>query len=240
MGSGMGNGMGGAWHSPRPCFCLPACKSATEQDSCCGDGRGCLSSALRLLLLSNFCPFDVGCLQVAAEQPKAAGSSLLAALTHRLAADALETAGLAEVGQALVLPLATGMALTTTLLALRGVRPPTARWVWGWRAKRELQGSWWGCTSVCTVRAGAAVASWGKWPAALCTSGLSLISLASPASLSLLHLPRRYVLWPRIDQKTCLKCIQAAGFEPVVVPLRQQGDQLGTDMEARRPLAWFG
>lgn len=68
-------------------------------------------------------------LQVAAEQPKAAGSSLLAALTHRLAADALEVAGLAEVGQALVLPLATGMALTTALLALRGMRPPTARCV---------------------------------------------------------------------------------------------------------------
>lgn len=64
---------------------------------------------------------------VAAEQPKAAGSSLLAKLTHLLAADALEAAGLRECGPALVLPLATGMAITTVLLALRGMRPPTAR-----------------------------------------------------------------------------------------------------------------
>ena len=64
---------------------------------------------------------------IAAEQPKAAGSSLLARLTHLLAADALEAAGMAEVGAALVVPLATGMALTATLLALRGTRPPTAR-----------------------------------------------------------------------------------------------------------------
>ncbi len=64
---------------------------------------------------------------VAAEQPKAAGSSLLAALTHLLAAQALEVAGMAEVGQALVLPLATGMAITAVLLALRGMRPASAR-----------------------------------------------------------------------------------------------------------------
>ena len=64
---------------------------------------------------------------VAAEQPKAAGSSLLAKLTNLLTAHALELAGLREVGPVLVLPLATGMAITTTLLALRGMRPPTAR-----------------------------------------------------------------------------------------------------------------
>ena len=64
---------------------------------------------------------------VAAEQPKAAGSSLLARLTNLLAADALGVAGVGDVGGALVLPLATGMALTTVLLALRGEVPPTAR-----------------------------------------------------------------------------------------------------------------
>lgn len=58
---------------------------------------------------------------------KAAGSSLLVKLTNLLAADALEDAGMLEVGAALVLPAATGMAITTTLLALRGLRPPTAR-----------------------------------------------------------------------------------------------------------------
>lgn len=64
---------------------------------------------------------------VTAEQPKAAGSSLLVKLTHMLTADALEVAGMKEVGRVLVLPLATGMALTVTLLALRGLRPRTAR-----------------------------------------------------------------------------------------------------------------
>jgi len=68
---------------------------------------------------------------VAAEQPKAAGSSLLARLTHLLAADALEAAGMKEVGAALVVPLATGMAITTVLLALRGTLPPLARWAAG-------------------------------------------------------------------------------------------------------------
>ena len=44
----------------------------------------------------------------------------------------------------------------------------------------------------------------------------------------------RYVLWPRIDQKTCLKAIQAAGFEPLVIPMRLEGEQLVTDVEALR------
>lgn len=41
----------------------------------------------------------------------------------------------------------------------------------------------------------------------------------------------RYVLWPRIDQKTCLKSITAAGLEVVVLPLELQGDQLVTNVE---------
>ncbi len=105
--------------------------------------------------------------EVAAEQPKAAGSSLLAKLTNHLAADALEIAGMKDLGPVLTLPLATGMALTVTLLALREDRP-------------EAQ----------------------------------------------------YVLWPRIDQKTCLKCITAAGFTPIVVPMKLEGDQVVTDIDA--------
>lgn len=105
---------------------------------------------------------------IAAEQPKAAGSSLLARLTNELVSDALKIAGILELGPVLTLPLATGMALTTTLLALRGLRPSTAR----------------------------------------------------------------YVIWPRIDQKTCLKCIPAAGFEPIVVNMKIKGDQIVTDINA--------
>ena len=35
----------------------------------------------------------------------------------------------------------------------------------------------------------------------------------------------------RIDQKTCVKCITAAGLEVVVIPLVKQGDQLCTDLQ---------
>jgi O-phospho-L-seryl-tRNASec:L-selenocysteinyl-tRNA synthase len=104
---------------------------------------------------------------VAAEQPKAAGSSLLAKLANALAADALRVAGMAELGPALVLPLATGMTLTLALLALRAQRPEA-----------------------------------------------------------------RFVIWPRVDQKTCLKCVAAAGLTPLVVELRCEGDQLVTDLDA--------
>ena len=58
---------------------------------------------------------------------QAAGSSLLARLANLLVADALAHAGLADVGASTVLPLATGMALTLTLLALRPLRPAGAR-----------------------------------------------------------------------------------------------------------------
>ena len=59
---------------------------------------------------------------VAAEQPKAAGSSLLSKLTNLLVGDAFREAGLEDAGPALVLPLATGMTLTLTLLAMRALR----------------------------------------------------------------------------------------------------------------------
>ncbi|KAK9794028.1 hypothetical protein WJX73_005919 [Symbiochloris irregularis] len=108
---------------------------------------------------------------IAAEQPKAAGSSLLARLINLLAADALRLAGLADVGEVTVLPLATGMAMTMTLLALK--------------SQHASKGA-------------------------------------------------RFVIWPRIDQKTCLKAITAAGLEPVVVAMRLQGDELVTDVAAIR------
>ena len=63
---------------------------------------------------------------VAAEQPKAAGSSLLNKLTNLLVADAMKIAGLEDMGPALVLPLATGMTLTLVLLAMKSKRPKTA------------------------------------------------------------------------------------------------------------------
>ena len=42
----------------------------------------------------------------------------------------------------------------------------------------------------------------------------------------------RYVVWPRIDQKSCFKSILAAGFEPLVVEPLAHGDELRTDLAA--------
>lgn len=93
-----------------------------------------------------------------AEQPKAAGASLLQRITTWLVLDALKLAGILlpssllilraglRVSQCVVLPVATGMSLTLCLLALKQRNPQA-----------------------------------------------------------------QYVLWPRMDQKTCLKCIIAAG-----------------------------
>ncbi|CAI7858154.1 unnamed protein product, partial [Closterium sp. NIES-54] len=97
----------------------------------------------------------------------AAGSTLACRLTNLIVKDALSLAGLKDISAATVLPVATGMALTLTLLALKASRPAA-----------------------------------------------------------------QYVLWSRIDQKTCLKCILTAGLSPVVVPLHKQGDQLWTDLAA--------
>jgi O-phospho-L-seryl-tRNASec:L-selenocysteinyl-tRNA synthase len=44
-----------------------------------------------------------------------------------------------------------------------------------------------------------------------------------------LPLPR-FVVWSRLDQKTCLKSITAANLVPVVVELRRRGDELVTDV----------
>lgn len=38
------------------------------------------------------------------------------------------------------------------------------------------------------------------------------------------------MLWPRIDQKTCLKAIVSANLEAVPVPCLLEGDELHTDM----------
>ena len=45
-------------------------------------------------------------------------------------------------------------------------------------------------------------------------------------------MPCRVVLWPRIDQKTCLKAVVSAGFQAVVVNNAVAGDEVGTDLGA--------
>ena len=126
---------------------------------------------------------------------QAAGSSLLVKLTHCLAADALLLAGMCDLGPVTVLPLATGMALTMTLLALPSITVGGG----GMGGAGNAGRSGGGCGS--EERSGD-------------RGGV-----------------RSRVLWSRIDQKTCLKAITAAGLEPVVIELLKQGDELVTDVE---------
>ncbi|XP_037729886.1 O-phosphoseryl-tRNA(Sec) selenium transferase [Drosophila subpulchrella] len=44
----------------------------------------------------------------------------------------------------------------------------------------------------------------------------------------------KYVLWSRIDQKSCFKAITAAGLEPVVIPCQVNGESLHTDINLFR------
>jgi len=43
-----------------------------------------------------------------------------------------------------------------------------------------------------------------------------------------------YVIWSRIDQKSCFKSILTAGFQPVIVQLKRVEDELQTDLDAIR------
>lgn len=76
-----------------------------------------------------------------------------------------------------------------------------------------------------------------------------LVPMATGMSLTLCMLTlrhkrpssARYVLWPRIDQKSCFKCILTAGFVPVVIEERLVGDELQTDVdELRRQIELLG
>jgi O-phospho-L-seryl-tRNASec:L-selenocysteinyl-tRNA synthase len=44
----------------------------------------------------------------------------------------------------------------------------------------------------------------------------------------------KYVLWIRIDQKACLKSITAAGFTPIVIENKLNGDEIQTDVDLLR------
>ncbi len=39
----------------------------------------------------------------------------------------------------------------------------------------------------------------------------------------------KYVIWSRVDQKSCFKAILTAGLEPVIMSLVKHGDELRTD-----------
>ncbi|XP_071448106.1 O-phosphoseryl-tRNA(Sec) selenium transferase [Hetaerina americana] len=69
------------------------------------------------------------------------------------------------------------------------------------------------------------------------SAGCFVVPMATGMSLVLCMLTIRqerpqakYVLWSRIDQKACFKCIVTAGLEPVVIETVSVGDELRTDI----------
>ena len=102
-------------------------------------------------------------------QPKACGSSLLVQLTNSLLKNLLHSIGMTFIKDIIILPFATGMALTLSYLTLRLQKPKA-----------------------------------------------------------------KYIIWSRIDQKTCLKCIITSGFEPIIInpiPNKLNDYELETDIE---------
>ena len=67
--------------------------------------------------------------EIAAIQPKAAGSSLIVKLTNFMVLDSMQIAGIKNFTDCIVLPLATGMTLTLSLLTLKSIRPKFAKYV---------------------------------------------------------------------------------------------------------------
>ena len=41
----------------------------------------------------------------------------------------------------------------------------------------------------------------------------------------------KYILWPRIDQKTCLKCIFSANLTPIIIEGNIKGDEIETNID---------
>lgn len=67
---------------------------------------------------------------IAEVQPKAAGSSVLYKLTNKLVAHALRVAGIRTELHCIVLPLATGMTIATTLLSMKSLQPSKNKVIW--------------------------------------------------------------------------------------------------------------
>ncbi|XP_053560060.1 LOW QUALITY PROTEIN: O-phosphoseryl-tRNA(Sec) selenium transferase [Bombina bombina] len=66
-----------------------------------------------------------------------------------------------------------------------------------------------------------------------------VVPMATGMSLTLCFLTLRYkrpkakyIIWPRIDQKSCFKSMITAGFEPVIIENVLEGDELRTDINS--------
>ncbi|CBZ24252.1 SLA/LP autoantigen-like protein [Leishmania mexicana MHOM/GT/2001/U1103] len=143
---------------------------------------------------------------VLSEQPKAAGSSLLYKITNVLMLDLIRQAGAPSTAAAVVVPMATGMTLA---LVLRCVAKAHMKELMEEAEAVQLQ------RTVTTDSRSATSAAQVQEPPMneADRARHDRTSLPVPAT-------PRYVIWPRIDQKTALKCIDAAGLVPVPVQLR--------------------
>ncbi|XP_050420552.1 O-phosphoseryl-tRNA(Sec) selenium transferase [Adelges cooleyi] len=70
-------------------------------------------------------------------------------------------------------------------------------------------------------------------------TGCFMVPIATGMSLMLCLLTlkqdrpgAKFVLWSRIDQKSCFKCIISAGLQPIIIDPVQCGDELHTDVQA--------
>ena len=166
---------------------------------------------------------------IAASQPKAAGSSLVACIAEYLALHAIRVSGLPVTGACIVLPLATGMAITMSLLTLRQhFDSVTAAMLATTLKPAHKAAPEHSQTDTHHHQQQHTAAPADDVAASTTTStAASTSSSRSPSS-------RRFVIWPRIDQKTCLKAITTAGFEPIVIENVLEGDELRTDLAAIR------
>lgn len=71
------------------------------------------------------------------------------------------------------------------------------------------------------------------------TSSCIIVPMATGMTLTLCFLTLRslrplaeYIIWPRIDQKSCFKSILSAGFKPIIIENQLEGDELRTDIDA--------
>ncbi|KAH7827539.1 O-phospho-L-seryl-tRNA[Sec]:L-selenocysteinyl-tRNA synthase [Monocercomonoides exilis] len=71
-----------------------------------------------------------------------------------------------------------------------------------------------------------------------CANNAIVLPLATGMCLTMVFLslkserPKaKYVITPRMDQKTCVKCIHAAGFIPCIVENKLEGDEVRTDIQ---------
>jgi O-phospho-L-seryl-tRNASec:L-selenocysteinyl-tRNA synthase len=177
---------------------------------------------------------------VAAVQPKAAGSSLIYKLTNKLAAHAVRLCGITRTEAALVLPTATGLTLSLVFLTLMGLRRKqfesavAAKSRCGSRpgvADRHIEH---GAASEPTrVVAEPRIATEERVlpstePRACPDADRRAASPTRPVPAAVFP---QYLIWSRIDQKSCYKSLLTAGCVPIVVEPLRRGDELVTDVE---------